>query len=121
MDISGLEVSDDLPTPRAWQILEYDGRRTQVWRTPLNVKQLRPDFGSYPQGFQAAGAYHIGIHPTYLDYDLLVELRAAVRRAAGEKGILSVEPFTEAERLLVRGGGDVFDLSMTAGVKEALH
>lgn len=30
VDTSGLLLSGDVPTPRAWQILEDDGRRTQV-------------------------------------------------------------------------------------------
>lgn len=30
VDTSGLLLSDDTPTPRAWQILEDDGRRTHV-------------------------------------------------------------------------------------------
>src|SRR5512145_1811864 len=34
IDIAGLRLSDHWPTPRAWQLLEADGRRTQVWRVP---------------------------------------------------------------------------------------
>lgn len=96
-----MQVSDTLPTPRAWQVLEYDGRRTQVWRTELNVAQLRPAFSSYPPAFQSAASYHVGIHPTFLDYDLLVDLREALgRRPGAGKGVLSIEPFTTAERPL---------------------
>lgn len=51
---------------------------------------------------RAAGVYHLGIHPSYPELDLLADLRAAVRAAAGEGGVLSVEPFTEADTQLAR-------------------
>ena len=30
-------ILTELPTPRAWQLLEGDGRRTQLWRVPGSV------------------------------------------------------------------------------------
>ncbi len=30
VDVSGLTPLADTPTPRAWQVLEHDGRRTQA-------------------------------------------------------------------------------------------
>jgi sugar/nucleoside kinase (ribokinase family) len=36
IDLSGLHHTD-LPTPRAWQVLEADGLRTQLWRVPAHV------------------------------------------------------------------------------------
>lgn len=98
VDTAGLQVSASLPTPRAWQVLEHDGRRTQVWRTAVNVQQLRPDFSTFPPAFRESRSFHMGIHPTFVDHGLISDLRAA----AGEKGIVSLEPFTSAEKPLVR-------------------
>ena len=39
-DLEALEIGLDglydlgLPTPRAWQVMEEDGRRTEIWRIP---------------------------------------------------------------------------------------
>lgn len=34
-DVTGLTATDGRPTPRAWQVFEADGRRTQVTRNLL--------------------------------------------------------------------------------------
>lgn len=36
LDAAGLQATD-LPTPRAWQLFEEDGRRTQIFRVPPEV------------------------------------------------------------------------------------
>lgn len=77
VDTEGLTQSS-LPTPRAWQLLEADGRRTQVWRTTFEDQELcaamlRPA----PRGMlRQASAYHIGIHPRHFDIDLLRSLKS---------------------------------------------
>ncbi len=57
-DLRGL-VRRDVPTPRAWQLCETDGRRTDVFRTDPNqyeAMSVRPD--ELPAGYAgAAGAY----------------------------------------------------------------
>lgn len=57
LDGSGLLVTD-LPTPRAWQLFEEDGRRTQIFRVPGEVwhKQLvlPPSSKTIPPTLQAA-------------------------------------------------------------------
>jgi hypothetical protein len=81
-------------TPRAWQITEHDGRRTQVWRTPACpalYAMLRPPAAVLPPQYAAARAFHIGVHPERPDLTLLNALKA------GNPGALvSVEPFTHA-------------------------
>ncbi len=77
------------PTPRAWQLLEQDGRRTQVWRVPertLGV-QLARAWEVLPPHYQEARAFHWGIHPGEdgsLDF-------AQSLRARGK--FVSLEPF----------------------------
>ena len=83
-----------LPTPRAWQITEFDGRRTQVWRTqpsPALYAMLRPPASTLPPSYAAARAFHVGVHPERPDLDLL----AAIREA-NPSAVISVEPFTAA-------------------------
>ena len=61
-------------TPRAWQITEPDGRRTQVWRTPPCpdlYAMLRPPASALPPAYLAARAFHVGVHPERPDLDLL--------------------------------------------------
>lgn len=57
LDGSGLLVTD-LPTPRAWQLFEEDGRRTQIFRVPNEVWHaqlvLPPSSKSIPPTLQAA-------------------------------------------------------------------
>ena len=100
-------------TPRAWQITEHDGRRTQVWRTPACpdlFAMLRPPADILPAAYAGAAAYHIGVHPERPDLKLLHALRAN-----NPDALVSVEPFTHAlapvtpERLrLLCTAGDIF-------------
>lgn len=57
LDGSGLLVTD-LPTPRAWQLFEEDGRRTQIFRVPDEVWYeqlvLPPSSKTIPPTLQAA-------------------------------------------------------------------
>ena len=83
------------PTPRAWQITEHDGRRTQVWRTPACpalYAMLRPPAVVLPPSYLTARAFHIGVHPERPDLILLGALRVSNPAA-----LVSVEPFTHAQ------------------------
>lgn len=64
IDTHGLRTSRDWPTLRAWQILEDDGRRHHVWRTPLAAirPQLARDFSRVPTAYHQAQGIHLGIH-----------------------------------------------------------
>jgi sugar/nucleoside kinase (ribokinase family) len=95
IDVEGLRRSETWPTPRAWQVLEADGRRTQVWRVPGPAidQQLGRSFEKLPPGYRQARGYHLGIHPEEPDLEFIKALR--------ETGaVVSVEPFRGAQRPL---------------------
>lgn len=81
IDVSGL-IRDEAASPRAWQVTESDGRRTQVWR----VKPSAP--APLPEAYAGASGYHLGRHPESPDLESL----AAIRR----HGLLSLELFRPA-------------------------
>ena len=90
IDTAGVWVIEHSQTPRAWQITEEDGRRTQVWRVrpsqPLSVDLL-------PEPYRGAQGFHLGLHPD----NPPLELCRALKRLGG---IMSVELFRSAERPL---------------------
>jgi sugar/nucleoside kinase (ribokinase family) len=93
IDPRGLRTSF-LPTPRAWQLLEADGRRTQVWRVSQEAIQnhLQRSLAYLPEDYRAAKGFHFGIHPDEPDLAFMAELH--------ELGaIVSIEPFKPADRL----------------------
>lgn len=92
IDAAGLRISEHR-TPRAWQLLEYDERRTQVWRVPERViaLQLGKSLGYLPEDYRNARGFHYGIHPDEPDYAFLEGLH--------ELGaVVSIEPFKPADR-----------------------
>jgi sugar/nucleoside kinase (ribokinase family) len=120
-DTSGLRATPGLPTPRAWQLLEQDGRRTQVWRCadgPALYAQLRPPFASLPERLRRrARSYHIGLHASHPPRSLLRDLRRAVDGYGGggsqargglsgggsaAGGFLSAETYTACDAPLSR-------------------
>lgn len=75
------------------QILEEDGRRHEIWRTPFDeqlVRMLRPSLADMPPAYQQARAYHVGVHPNDPSLPLLRQLRAAAG-ADGEPGCLGAQ------------------------------
>ncbi|MBN1680215.1 MAG: hypothetical protein JW966_07975 [Anaerolineae bacterium] len=64
INLDGVRVTD-LPTPRAWQVLEFSGRRHQVWRVPLDTlgQQLARRWDVLPDSYRQARVFHWGIHP----------------------------------------------------------
>jgi sugar/nucleoside kinase (ribokinase family) len=108
IDLAGVRVSD-LPTPRAWQVMETDGRRTQVWRVPGRVvgAQLGKTLDHLPPAYRGARGFHLGLHPDAPDVEFIEQLRylpplCLPRTAGGMKGgeaLLSLEPFKPAESI----------------------
>jgi len=95
IDTGGLRYSEQWPTPRAWQVLEEDGRRTQLWRVPGSAigRQLGRSLEKLPPAYRQARGFHLGIHPEEPDLEFIQSLR--------ELGaIVSVEPFRGAQRSL---------------------
>ena len=95
IDTRGLRRDPVHRSLRAWQIIEEDGRRTQVWRTqgeaiPTHLA-LRPD--QVPDAYWSARGFHFGVHPEAPNLRIMQALR--------ERGIVvSIEPFREASRPL---------------------
>jgi sugar/nucleoside kinase (ribokinase family) len=100
VDLTGVRVRD-LPTPRAWQVLEADGRRTQVWRVEGRVigAQLGRTLERMPPAYRGARGFHLGIHPDEPDLRFIRELRDARPQTADERmPLTSIEPFKPADR-----------------------
>lgn len=93
VDLGGV-VTSNLPTPRAWQVTEADGRREQIWRVPGAVlgEHLGRIPTEMPARFPARKAFHRGLHPLEPEVERLAALRALAP-------LVSVEPFKPAERL----------------------
>jgi sugar/nucleoside kinase (ribokinase family) len=95
IDTTGLRYSAEWPTPRAWQVLEEDGRRTQVWRIPGRAigQQLGRTLDRVPPAYRHAQGFHLGLHPEEPDLTFI--------QALHDLGtIVSVEPFRAAPRSL---------------------
>lgn len=94
IDVTGVHATD-LPTPRAWQLLEEDGRRLHVWRIDQDTADLQthPDALTILQFYPDAKAVHWGIHPEapYLSPSAHLQ----------EQGVMvSIEPFKGLEQPL---------------------
>lgn len=95
IDSAAMRRYPDFETLRAWQIMDWDGRRTQVWRTqgPAISAQLALDFDTLPPSYQHARGFHMGVHPEHPNLALLHALKRS--------GVMvSVEPFRHSSRLL---------------------
>jgi cytidine kinase len=109
IDTAGLRRSE-LPTPRAWQVLELDGRRTQIWRVSGSVlrEQLARRVEYLPAAYRTARGFHLGVHPLEPEMELIADLR-------GLGAVVSVEVFMPSERPLsaeelrrLAASGDIF-------------
>jgi sugar/nucleoside kinase (ribokinase family) len=94
IDTGGLRFTD-WPTLRAWQVLEEDGRRTQLWRIPGPAigAQLGRSLERLPPSYRSARGFHLGVHPEEPGLDFIASLRDL-------EAIVSVEPFRIPERSL---------------------
>lgn len=91
-DLSGVRATD-LPTPRAWQLLEEDGRRTHVWRVDQTTsdRQTHPDATTILRIYPEIRLVQWGIHPE----DPYLQPCATLR----EHGVIvSIEPFKGLDR-----------------------
>lgn len=93
--LDGLRITEH-PTPRAWQTVEFSGRRTQVWRVPLHTlgAQLGRSWDRLPESFQTVRGMHWGIHP---GEDRSLEF-AREMQARGVR--VSLEPFKASDHPL---------------------
>lgn len=86
------------PTLRAWQLLEADGRHTQVWRSPISALpvNLGLDTATLPPTHRILQGLHTGIHPEEPNMQRLQALRAITR-------VLSIETWRPAPSPLEPG------------------
>ncbi len=117
IDTAGLRFSDHWPTPRAWQLLEADGRRTQVWRVPGPAAseaalwmgaQLGRNLDRLPPDYRWARGFHLGVHPEEPDLEFIRALRRQGAMVSIEPFRPSVRPLTEAELRMLVSAGQIF-------------
>ncbi len=74
VDRRGLVYRNGLPTPRAWQLFEEDGQRTEIFRTSLaEFHQQQVEWEEFPQALRSAAGFHIQRGPTIRETIQLVE------------------------------------------------
>lgn len=93
IDAQGVR-KEDAPSLRAWQLLEPDGHRTQIWRVPQEAlaTHLARRLEWLPVSYRQARGYHLGVHPLEEKGDFIKELRNL-------GGKISLEPFKPADHL----------------------
>ncbi|MBN1963557.1 MAG: carbohydrate kinase family protein [Anaerolineae bacterium] len=88
INLDGVHVTD-LPTPRAWQLLDDDGSRRHVWRgmdQAGNDRQTHLDFATITRFYPALKVIQWGIHPE----DAFLSISAPLQ-AHGV--LIGIEPF----------------------------
>jgi sugar/nucleoside kinase (ribokinase family) len=100
IDLTGVRESE-LPTPRAWQVLEADGHRTQVWRVEGRIigAQLGRTLERMPPTYRGARGFHLGVHPGEPDLEFIGQvrnLRPQTARGARRPPLVSLELFKPA-------------------------
>jgi len=96
LDQNGIErsrvIQTGLPTLRARQRLEADGRRTQTWLVPPHVvsTQLNYTLEDLHDACRAGRGFHLGIHPEHPRLSFITAL-------AGAGALASIETFKPAE------------------------
>lgn len=110
IDLDGLRITD-LPTPRAWQLVEFDGRRTQILRVAGSTlgSQLARRWDLLPASYRSARFFHWGIHPGE-DGSLAFahELQARGRRVSLEPFKAPDHPLSDEEIRAILAACEVF-------------
>ncbi len=99
------------PTPRAWQVLEFGGRRTQVWRVPPESlePQLARGWDVLPASYKDAQAFHWGVHPDEAhSLDFARQLRQQGRWVSLEPFCPAARPLNDDALAALLGACDVF-------------
>ena len=104
-DLESLEIGLDglydlgLPTPRAWQVMEEDGRRTEIWRiSPEAIKaSLDCPWTRIPAALQKAEAYHMCLEPLKPAFKFLNDVHTFGSMVSAETSELALRHVTEQE------------------------
>ncbi|MEO1664135.1 MAG: PfkB family carbohydrate kinase [Chloroflexota bacterium] len=106
---------NELPTPRAWQILENDGLRRHLWRVPVETlgTQLRRGLAVAPPSYHNATWFHWGIHPGDADRDIAwaQELRQRGIKVCLEPFMPSPQPLTPQQLRALMDACDMFSVN----------
>lgn len=96
IDLQGLRTRSGLPSMRAWQLIDHDEQRTQVWRVPMTAVRsgLDRSLALLPNEYLGAAAFHLGVHPDQPDIDFLQALHDLPQCP-----LVSVEVFKGADQL----------------------
>lgn len=79
VDLQGLLVRSECPTARAWQLIEQDDRRVEVFRTPPTaLVEYAPRLADLPSSYQQARGIHLLWGRTFAE---LAELVTGLLRA----------------------------------------
>lgn len=104
----------DAPTPRAWQIIEADDHRLQIWRIPDSAVDihLTHSLDWIPPDQRKPLGFHFGVNPCYIDYAFIEDLKAT-------GALVSIETATRATRALCQddfermvNAADIFSLNL---------
>lgn len=94
IDCAGIRHYADYESLRAWQVTDWDGRRTQVWRTKGQAipDQLAFRYEFLPTSYRQAKALHYGIHPERPNLQIAHDLRRG-----NPEMIIAIEPFKDVD------------------------
>jgi sugar/nucleoside kinase (ribokinase family) len=102
VDLSGLYERPD-PTTRAWQIIERDDRRTEIFRTDLAAfARNSPTLANIPAAWLRARGMHLMTNGTIAQH---IEFVAGLRRVAPDM-VLVFEPAPEHDGARIADYGD---------------
>jgi sugar/nucleoside kinase (ribokinase family) len=110
IDTQGVRRHPQHPTLRAWQVLEEDGRRTQVWRTPPAAMgaQLAFTLADVPPAYWGARGFHFGVHPERPNLAVAQALRSRGVTVSIEPFRAAAHPLSSAELAALLGSCDIF-------------
>ena len=110
IDTAGVRRHTQYQTLRAWQIMEEDGRRTQVWRTPSELipNQLVLTPAHIPPAYWGARGFHFGIHPERPNLAIAQALCARGVVVSIEPFRIATQPLTDAELTGLLTACDIF-------------
>jgi cytidine kinase len=94
INLAGLAVTSP-HTPRAWQVMEYDGRRTNIWRTERFQEHNQQARLHNP--YRYVQVVHVAVHPdaAELDLALMRDLRTNGCRVSIEPATGVRQPLTD--------------------------
>lgn len=99
-----------LPTPRAWQVMEEDGRRTEIWRISAEAifASLDCPWTRIPAGLQKAQAYHMCLEPLKPAFTFLSDVHTDGSMVSAETSEIPPRQVTQKELESFLANLDIF-------------